>query len=66
MESPTMYDSDALLLMVAGYIGRDVVPWLGARLVEAAVWCGPRIDRLLDALLRPRSVKAVNELEVKP
>jgi hypothetical protein len=36
MESPTMNDSDALLLMVAGYIGRDVVPWLGARLVEAA------------------------------
>ena len=46
--------NDPLVMLVAGYIGRDVVPWLGARLVEAAVWCGPRIDRVLEIICRER------------
>ncbi len=65
-----MDNANALLLMVVGYIGRDVVPWVGARLVEAAVWCGPRIDRVLDAILKPRakesSPKPSAEAESKP
>ena len=56
-----MENTNTLLLLVAGYIGRDVVPWLGARLVEMAIWCGPRIDRVIDALLRARPARSVNE-----
>jgi hypothetical protein len=46
----------AVIGAVLTYLGRSVVPWCGARLVEAARWCGPRIDRVLDAKYPPVAI----------
>lgn len=44
-------DLTPLVTLVLGFIGRDIVPWCGARMVELANWCGPRIDTLLNAFV---------------
>lgn len=46
----------AVIGAVLAYLGRSLVPWCGARLVEAARWCSQRIDRVLDAKFPGKTV----------
>lgn len=42
---------NAVILAVLAYLAKDVVPWIGARLVEVGKWLAPRLDRVLDRAL---------------